>query len=203
LRGPALGFTAIKLSDGTITLSGQARADAIKRARDANLKVFSEVGKKAPALALPVAQLCEQIAADLALGVAKVIVEARESGTGIGIYDAGGTVRQEMLAAILAALGDHADDVIWEAPRQSQQAQLIQRCGANVNLGNVRPRDVLGLEESLNIWTRTRSWSRGRRSAAPRASRSSPCWPMGRPSSRPTGFGSRSNSAAWTQRSAH
>jgi len=35
---------------------------------------------------------------------------------------------------------------MWEAPRSSQQAQLVLRFGPNVSLGNVRPRDVLGLE---------------------------------------------------------
>lgn len=145
-RAQALGFTAVEVSDGTISMSRQVRADAIKRALDAGLKVISEVGKKDPALAVPVAQLCEQIEADLALGVDKVIVEARESGAGIGIYDAGGAIRQDLLDAILTEVGDRADDIIWEAPRQGQQTQLILRRGANVSLGNVKPRDVLGLE---------------------------------------------------------
>ena len=33
-----------------------------------------------------------------------------------------------------------------QAPRQGQQATLIKELGPNVNLGNVKPRDVLGLE---------------------------------------------------------
>ena len=44
------------------------------------------------------------------------------------------------------AVGLYTDDIIWEAPRQHQQASLIIRCGSNVNLGNILPRDVLGLE---------------------------------------------------------
>jgi len=145
-RTRALGFTAVEISDGTISMSRQVRADAIRRALDADLKVISEVGKKDPSVVIPVAQLCEQIAADLELGVDKVIVEARESGAGIGIYDAGGAIRQELLSALLAGIGDQAGSIIWEAPRQGQQAQLILQCGANVSLGNIKPRDVLGLE---------------------------------------------------------
>ena len=145
-RARELGFTAIEVSDGTITMSRQARTDAIKRALDIGFKVISEVGKKDPAIEISVSQLCEQIAEDLALGVDKVIVEARESGAGIGIYDDSGAIRAEKLAAILDQLRGHTDDIMWEAPRQGQQAQLIVQYGSNVSLGNVKPRDVLGLE---------------------------------------------------------
>lgn len=142
----ALGFTAIEISDGTITMARQVRSDAIKRALDAGFKVISEVGKKDPTIETSVAQLCEQVGEDLALGVDTVIVEARESGVGIGIYDANGAIRTEKITAILDQLRSYEDDIMWEAPRQRQQAQLILRCGSNVNLGNVKPRDVLGLE---------------------------------------------------------
>jgi phosphosulfolactate synthase len=145
-RARELGFTAIEVSDGTITMSRQDRADAIKRALDAGFKVISEVGKKDPAIEIPVAQLCEQIAEDLALGADKVIVEARESGAGVGIYDNSGAIRKEKLAAILDQLHGHEDEIMWEAPRTGQQAQLILQYGPNVSLGNVKPRDVLGLE---------------------------------------------------------
>ena len=48
-RAKMLGFTAIEVSDGTITMSRQVRHDAITRALDAGFKVISEVGKKDPA----------------------------------------------------------------------------------------------------------------------------------------------------------
>ncbi|MFL5806599.1 MAG: phosphosulfolactate synthase [Roseiflexaceae bacterium] len=145
-RARELGFTAIEVSDGTITMSRQARADAIRRALDTGFKVISEVGKKDPTIEISAAQLCEQIAEDLALGAEKVIVEARESGAGIGIYDNNGAIRKEKLAAIFEQLRGREDDIMWEAPRTGQQAQLILQYGPNVSLGNIKPRDVLGLE---------------------------------------------------------
>jgi phosphosulfolactate synthase len=145
-RAKALGFTAIEISDGTITMARQVRRDAINRALDAGFKVISEVGKKDASIELSVSQLCDQIRDDLALGVDKVIVEGRESGAGIGIYDSGGAIREEKLAAMLAQLRGHEDDIMWEAPRTGQQAQLILHYGPNISLGNVKPRDVLGLE---------------------------------------------------------
>ncbi len=145
-RARELGFTALEISDGTISMTAQVRQDAIKRALDAGFKVITEVGKKDPTIHLSPGELCDQIASDLALGADKVIIEARESGMGVGIYDSQGVLRQEEITAIMSCLGDSQGDIIWEAPLQRQQAALILRCGPNVNLGNVKPRDVLGLE---------------------------------------------------------
>jgi phosphosulfolactate synthase len=75
-----------------------------------------------------------------------VIIEARESGTNVGIYDEKGNVRLDEWQAIVAGLGDSRSDVIWEAPLKNQQVTLISQCGPNINLGNVKPNDVLGLE---------------------------------------------------------
>jgi len=142
-----LGFTAIEISDGTITLPRQIREDVIKAALDIGFKVYTEVGKKDPSVIMSPAEICEQIEADLALGAEKVIIEARESGTGVGIYDQGGSVRMDIMTAILNGLNlDQRDAIIWEAPHQKQQTELIIQLGPNVNLGNVKPRDVLGLE---------------------------------------------------------
>jgi phosphosulfolactate synthase len=145
-RAKELGFNALEISDGTITMSRQVRNDAIKRACDAGLKVISEVGKKDPTIHLAPIEICDQVAADLAVGANKVIMEARESGRGIGIYDENGLVREDEMNALVKCLGDYGPNIIWEAPMQRQQAALIMRCGPNVNFGNVKPSDVLGLE---------------------------------------------------------
>lgn len=145
-RAKYLGFSAIEISDGTITMPKELRNSAIKRALDAGFKVISEVGKKDPTIEISEEQTCEQILSDLEQGVEKVIVEGRESGAGIGIYDANGAIRRDRLDALSRMLGDALDQVMWEAPRTSQQAQLVMQFGPNVSLGNVKPRDVLGLE---------------------------------------------------------
>jgi phosphosulfolactate synthase len=145
-RAKELGFSAIEISDGTITISRQTRDNAIKRALDAGFKVITEVGKKDRAIHLSPAEICDQMAGDLSMGADKVIVEARESGKGVGIYNEDGSVREEELTAIINCLGDSRGDVIWEAPLKHQQVALILHCGPNVSLGNIIPRDVLGLE---------------------------------------------------------
>jgi phosphosulfolactate synthase len=43
--------------------------------------------------------------------------------------------------------------VIWEAPLKSQQAWFIKNFGANVNLGNIAPHEIIPLE-SLRLGLR-------------------------------------------------
>ncbi|MGQ0604286.1 MAG: phosphosulfolactate synthase [Anaerolineales bacterium] len=145
-RAKALGFTAIEISDGTLELSPAVRREAIQRTLDAGLKVITEVGKKDVRAEFPIAALCEQLIADLQAGASLVIIEARESGTGVGIYDGTGNIRSERLAALEQQLLGYEKHVMWEAPLPRQQTALITHFGPNVNLGNVRPADVLGLE---------------------------------------------------------
>ena len=38
------------------------------------------------------------------------------------------------------------DELLFEAPQKDQQVWLVRRFGANVNLGNIPPDDVLSLE---------------------------------------------------------
>ncbi len=144
-RTRELGFTAVEISDGTLDLPPEVRADAIRRALDLGLKVFTEVGKKDPDDQPLPAQLSEQIMRDLELGADKVTVEARESGRRVGIYDEQGRVVEDRLDAMLAGL-DGVEHVIWETPLKHQQEYFVLRFGPNVNVGNIRPNDVLALE---------------------------------------------------------
>lgn len=141
----ALGFTMIEVSDGTIHLPPADRADVIKRALDTGLRVVTEVGKKDPRHQLGIGRMQAQITADLELGASYVVIEARESGKGVGIFDATGAVDTNELEALVEAL-TQLDRIIWEAPQTSQQAYLIHRFGPAVNLGNIPPLEVMALE---------------------------------------------------------
>jgi phosphosulfolactate synthase len=144
-RARELGFTYIEVSDGTITMSESDRESAIKGVLDAGLPVLSEVGKKDSEDSLPLDRIVEQIRLDLAWGASKVIVEGRESGKGVVIYDKDGAVRDDDLEYLASEAGD-SSHILWEAPLKNQQQALIQRFGPNVNLGNVAPGDILALE---------------------------------------------------------
>lgn len=145
VRAKELTFTMIEVSDGTIEMSPEVRKDCIKRALDAGFKVLTEVGKKDPNEAITVSLMHEQIAADLELGAFKVIVEAREAGKNVGIYDKDGKIKEDEIDQIVAGVKD-PDSLVWEAPIKNQQQALIMRFGTNVNLGNIPPDDILALE---------------------------------------------------------
>jgi len=92
---------------------------------------------------MPPYRWVEAMQAELEAGSWKVIAEARETGTA-GLFRANGEVRTGLVDEIVARVD--ARDIIFEAPRKEQQAWLIKNHGANVNLGNIRPEEVLPLE---------------------------------------------------------
>jgi phosphosulfolactate synthase len=138
----AAGFEQIEVSDGLGLLGEEAKAAMIRRAA-ASFTVVSEVGLKRTGSALPPAMWAELARADLEAGASAVIAEGRESGT-VGIYSEDGSARAEVVDALLDGVGP--ERLVFEAPRKDQQAWLIRHVGTDVNLGNVAPRDVLGLE---------------------------------------------------------
>ena len=140
-----LGYSGIEVSDGTIKMEPEVRADAIKRAVDLGFIVLSEVGKKDPRDHVESLMLHKQIEEDLRNGAYKVIVEGRESGKGVVIYDSKGEVKRAELNALQSAVKD-LNAILWEAPLKKQQQELIMQFGPNVNLGNIQPNEVLALE---------------------------------------------------------
>jgi phosphosulfolactate synthase len=144
-RARQLGFTAIEVSDGTIKMNRTTRREVIRSARDMGFKVITEVGKKDPAETPPMEIIHELIREDLGNGAFKVIIEAREAGRGVGIFDREGKTRAGEIDRILEG-GFAVDNLIWEAPLKNQQQDLILRFGVNVNLGNIPPEEVLALE---------------------------------------------------------
>lgn len=144
-RVAQLGFDAAEVSDGTVTVPAPKRREAIHVARAAGLLVLTEVGRKDPDERLGALQIHRTIVDDLAAGAEQIIVEGRESGRGVGIYDAQGEIAEEELLKVMRAAGD-IHRLIWEAPLKSQQQELIHRFGTNVSLGNVPPEEILALE---------------------------------------------------------
>lgn len=137
-----LGLEHVEVSDGTITLAHDEKLELIERlSRD--FTVLSEVGSKDDTRIMAPYRWVELIQAELEAGAWKVIAEARESGTS-GIYRHDGEVRMGLIDEIVHAVD--AEKLLFEAPQKDQQVWFIRRLGANVNLGNVAPDDVVSLE---------------------------------------------------------
>ncbi|MHB0886483.1 MAG: phosphosulfolactate synthase [Bacillota bacterium] len=146
------GFTWLEVSDGTIEMTDDVRTDCIRKAVATGFKVVSEVGKKDAHHKLTPEEVHRQVARDLDAGSFKVIVEARESGKGIGIYAADGSVKQDELELIVRGVPDPGV-ILWEAPLKNQQEALILRFGPDVSLGNIQTNEVIALE-SLRVGLR-------------------------------------------------
>lgn len=144
-RAKDLGFKTLEVSDGTIKLAAEKRKEIIKKAVDKGFRILTEVGKKDPGEEIKEEERLEQIKEDLENGAWKVIVEGRESGKGIGIYDKNGCIKEESFQKLLNGLRD-IEQIIWEAPLKNQQQELILQFGPNVNLGNIQSNEVLSLE---------------------------------------------------------
>ena len=137
-----LGLEHIEVSDGTITMAHDQKLELIERlARD--FVVMSEVGSKDDTKIMAPYRWVELIQSELEAGAWKVVAEARESGTS-GIYRHDGEVRMGLIDEIVHAVPP--DKLLFEAPQKDQQVWFIRRLGADVNLGNVVPDDVLSLE---------------------------------------------------------
>lgn len=141
-----LGFEAIEVSDGSTTISHDKKLECIESAKKDGLEVLSEVGKKDPGLdkELSLDERIEYMQNELEAGSSLIIVEAREGGKNIGIYDKAGNAKEDEIDYIL----DNFDGnkILWEAPNKDQQVFFILKLGNDVNLGNVSTDDITSLE---------------------------------------------------------
>jgi phosphosulfolactate synthase len=140
-----LGFTAIEISDGSTNITPEERRNIISKTKDRGFTVISEVEKKNPQddCKLDTDDRVKLINSDINAGSDRILIEAREGGKGIGIYDECGNVKEDELE-ILAKTD--MEKIIWEAPLKNQQTYLILKFGPNVNLGNIAPEEITALE---------------------------------------------------------
>ncbi len=131
-----------EVSDGSITINHDEKCNYI-RELSKQLTVISEVGSKDVEKIFAPYKWIKLMDAELEAGSWKVIAEARESGN-VGIYRDSGEVRQGLVDEILTQIPE--EKIIWEAPQKAQQVWFIKLIGANVNLGNIAPAEVIPLE---------------------------------------------------------
>ena len=141
-----VGLSSIEISDGSIRISREERSEIIRKCKNMGFEVFTEVGKKDPLedARLTIDYRLKEAKSDLDAGATKVIMEARESGKGIGVYDKEGKIKEDMVQKLTEGIG--LKNIMFEAPEKSQQVYLILNLGPEVNLGNIKPEDVIPLE---------------------------------------------------------
>lgn len=136
------GLEYAEVSDGSIELDHGKKCEII-RSLSKQVTVLSEVGSKDVAKIIPPYKWIEQMQKELDAGAWKVIGEARETGN-VGLFRDSGEVRQGLVEEILTKIPE--EKILWEAPQKAQQVWFIKLIGANVNLGNIAPNEVIPLE---------------------------------------------------------
>jgi phosphosulfolactate synthase len=131
-----------EVSDGSMVMDNDVKCEYISKLSK-RVTVISEVGSKNADVHIPDEVWVESMSKELQAGSWKVIAEARESGN-IGIYNSNNSANTKLINDIVH--GVRIENVIWEAPIKSQQAWFINLLGANVNLGNIAPNEIISLE---------------------------------------------------------
>ncbi|UXM84149.1 phosphosulfolactate synthase [Methanococcus aeolicus] len=141
-----LGFGCIEISDGSMELSKEDRKNAIRKAKQNGFIVLSEVGKKSieEDSKLTTEDRINIINEDLRAGSDFVIIEGRESGKSIGLFDEKGNLKDKEFKKILEYID--TNKIIFEAPNKNQQVEFILSIGSDVNLGNIAYEEVISLK---------------------------------------------------------
>ncbi|GGA39809.1 phosphosulfolactate synthase [Kroppenstedtia guangzhouensis] len=139
-----IGFQWLEISDGTIPLSPGQRTESITAARDSSFRVITEIGKKQKGSITPVAELVETFHRDRENGAEYIIVEGRESGRDIGMFNEKGDVDTDYVLNVEQQVD--RSRIWWECPQAAQQITLLKLLGADTNLGNVPAQEVLSVE---------------------------------------------------------
>ncbi len=136
------GLQFAEVSDGSIEIPHDEKCDYISKL-SSQVTVISEVGSKDAQKIFAPYKWIKMMTAELEAGSWKLIAESRESGN-VGIYRDSGEVREGLVDEILTQIPE--EKIIWEAPQKGQQVWFIKLLGANVNLGNIAPAEVIPLE---------------------------------------------------------
>ncbi|MDD1673717.1 MAG: phosphosulfolactate synthase [Methanomicrobiales archaeon] len=139
------GFTRIECGEGFTDISLNAR-DIVQMANDRNLEVQFELGKKhAGAFTKDAVQaLIDQGKKWLDAGALQLVVEARESAKGVGLFNEKGILNTSFADRFAKAFGH--DVVMFEAPNKTSQFALLDHFGREVHLCNIRLEEVLRVE---------------------------------------------------------
>ncbi len=136
------GLKYAEVSDGSIDLDHDKKCEYIQKLKS-QVIVLSEVGSKDADKIIPPYRWIELMQRELEAGAWKVIGEAREGGN-VGLFRGTGEPRSGLVQEILTKIP--SEKIIWEAPQKAQQVWFIKLLGANVNLGNIAPEEVVPLE---------------------------------------------------------
>jgi phosphosulfolactate synthase len=138
-------FSRIECGEGFTDMPLGAR-DVVQMANERNLEVQFELGKKHSGSfeSDTVEQLIAQGHRWLDAGALELVVEARESAKGVGLFDDQGNCNAALADRFAQEFG--LDVLMFEAPNKPSQFALLNHFGPEVRLSNVRLEELLRVE---------------------------------------------------------
>jgi phosphosulfolactate synthase len=139
------GFDGIECGAG-FTDPGISPSEIVGLASERELGVEYELGKKHGGEfdEQTIVELVEEGKRWLDAGARRLIVEARESAAGVGLFDAGGEMAAGLADRLVDAFG--IEMLVFEAPTKPSQFALLDYFGPQVQLANVKLDEVLRVE---------------------------------------------------------
>lgn len=131
-----------EISDGSIIIPHDEKCELIQRLSK-NYTVLSEVGSKDAGILISPGKWIKMMTTELEAGSWKVIAEGREAGN-VGVFRPNGTAHTLLINRIISKVAP--ERILWEAPQKNQQVWFIKLFGAEVNLGNIGPNELIPLE---------------------------------------------------------
>ena len=141
----SVGLDGIEAGEGFIRNNLTPR-DLVAMATDHGLDVQFELGEKhAGAFDDQVVDaLLRQGQSWLDAGAKLLVIEARESAVGVGLFDEKGLLNEALAKRFTQNFGE--DRTVYEAPIKRSQFALIDYFGPRVRLGNIRLEELLRVE---------------------------------------------------------
>jgi len=140
-----VGATRVECANGFADLELEPH-EVVALAHGRGLEVQFELGLKHGGTFVDrvVDELIEQGRTWLDAGAVQLVVEARESAQGVGLFDDRGQLDRAFADRFAGAFG--LDTVLFEAPTKPSQFALLDHFGSGVHLCNVRLEELLRVE---------------------------------------------------------
>lgn len=138
------GFNSIEISEGVMDVPDRIKQIIAEYAHSNGMLLNVEVGKKNPRNQLSLDETVQKIGEAMDLEPEFIIVEGRESGKSVEIFDDLGEIKWDWVNRIMEE--SPKNRIMFEAPQERQQVELVIRLGSGVNLGNVSMNSVAALE---------------------------------------------------------
>ncbi|MBT5399779.1 hypothetical protein HOL24_04480 [bacterium] len=139
-----LGIKLVEISNGSLPIKEIDKLRMVEYFASRGFTVLSEVGSKDVTCQSSPEEWARAVSDDLDAGAWKVILEGRADASA-GIYREDGSLQDDIIQAVLNS-GINAKDIIFEAPHKRQMTWFVEQFGANVNLGNIPPDEIINLE---------------------------------------------------------